>query len=281
MMSDEITFKMQMVTAEMALQWLEKNNGNRSISRTDVSRLKETLRRGEWRLVHQAIAFDGNGNLIDGQHRLTAIAETGIPAMLYVARYATLATAKGMPFDIGRKRTVAQVLQQDPKATQVINVLHDLFFGRGGARISLMIMNASIDRHAELLRQIDDATRKNQKSPAPIRAGALLAMIDHTNHDSLGVSDILQQLWAFGHSEYDNMWSSVRCLNKQWETGTINGGGRSTGSEATEHRAARSYLAFLPSNRHSQAIRCVDPRLIVRPAIERIGQHVLFPESNQ
>jgi hypothetical protein len=279
-MSDEITFKMQMVTAEKAAAWLQRNNGNRKISRTDVLRLKEVLQKGEWRLVHQAIAFDSSGNLIDGQHRLTAIAESGIPAPLYVAQYATLATARGMPFDIGRKRTIAQVLQQDAKATQIINTLHNMLHGNG-SQISLTVMNATIERHAATLDKLIDVTRKAAKSPATVRAGAFLAILDTEQHGLLTVDDILKQVWAFVHSEYDLMWSSVRCLNRQWENGTINGATNARGQESSDQRTARSYIAFTPANIAAQVIRCVEPRTVIREAVARIGKDNIFTEINQ
>jgi hypothetical protein len=42
------------------------------------------MKAGRWRLTHQGIAFDTTGLLIDGQHRLWAIAEAKIPVRLRV-----------------------------------------------------------------------------------------------------------------------------------------------------------------------------------------------------
>lgn len=65
------------VTVEQALQWLEGNTHNRPVNEAHVKRLARDIQAGRWRLTHQGIAFDTDGLLIDGQHRLWAIIEAG------------------------------------------------------------------------------------------------------------------------------------------------------------------------------------------------------------
>lgn len=72
------------VTPEMALKWLEGNTHNRPISQAHVDRLAGDIIAGRWRLTHQGIAFDTEGLLADGQHRLWAVVEAGIPVMMRV-----------------------------------------------------------------------------------------------------------------------------------------------------------------------------------------------------
>lgn len=63
------------ITPELALKWLEGNTHNRPVNQAHVDRLVRDILAGRWRLTHQGIAFDTEGLLIDGQHRLWAIAE--------------------------------------------------------------------------------------------------------------------------------------------------------------------------------------------------------------
>lgn len=72
------------VTKDMAVKWLEKNGQNRGIRRSKVEEYKRALVGGYFGCSPQGIAFDTDGILIDGQHRLTAIAETGIGAWMWV-----------------------------------------------------------------------------------------------------------------------------------------------------------------------------------------------------
>ena len=58
----------------MAAQWLSTNsNNNRRISQTTVRRYAADMIRGKWLITGEAIKFDTEGRLIDGQHRLAAI----------------------------------------------------------------------------------------------------------------------------------------------------------------------------------------------------------------
>jgi len=71
-------FKVMQMTPEKAKQILvAKNRNNRSIRPSNLKRLTSAIENGEWKITNQGIAFDEEGNLIDGQHRLAAILQTG------------------------------------------------------------------------------------------------------------------------------------------------------------------------------------------------------------
>ncbi|MCL3993772.1 hypothetical protein [Streptomyces lavenduligriseus] len=91
------------VTPELAREWLERNINNRPLSRQTVTHLARAIERGEWRLTHQGIAFDENGRLVDGQHRLEAVVKAGLPVEVLVAHGVPRAAFTVM--DTGRKRT--------------------------------------------------------------------------------------------------------------------------------------------------------------------------------
>lgn len=68
--------------AEAFLAHNAKNN--RKISQSYVETLACIIRNGKWMLTHQGIAFNERGELIDGQHRLSAIVQAGIAVPLMV-----------------------------------------------------------------------------------------------------------------------------------------------------------------------------------------------------
>jgi hypothetical protein len=69
----------QSLTPKRAAELLEANTTNRPLSRPVVRAFAEAMRRGDWLITHQGIAFDVNGVLVDGQHRLAAIIEADLP----------------------------------------------------------------------------------------------------------------------------------------------------------------------------------------------------------
>src|SRR5262245_56702506 len=65
------------VTPDVAKLWLEKENKNRGIKLFVLERLKRSLQNGRWEINGETIIFDPYGRLIEGQHRLQAVVETG------------------------------------------------------------------------------------------------------------------------------------------------------------------------------------------------------------
>jgi hypothetical protein len=72
------------VTPQLAAEWLEQNENNRPITWNYVAQLARDIKAGRFPCTHQGIAFDTNGKLIDGQHRLWAILEADTPVRIRV-----------------------------------------------------------------------------------------------------------------------------------------------------------------------------------------------------
>jgi len=66
------------ITPELALNWITKNTNNRPMDRVNLARIKKEITNGNFIFNGDTIRFDTNGNLLDGQHRLMAVIQTGI-----------------------------------------------------------------------------------------------------------------------------------------------------------------------------------------------------------
>jgi hypothetical protein len=66
------------VSPKMAEEWLGRNTFNRNIRRGKVLRLASDMLNGDWEYTGESIKFDTAGKLMDGQHRLLAIMESGV-----------------------------------------------------------------------------------------------------------------------------------------------------------------------------------------------------------
>ncbi len=73
------------VGPDLAAEWLEGNVRNRRIDQKHVDCLAQEMAAGRWTVTHQGIAFDANGTLIDGQHRLWAILQSGCTIRIAVS----------------------------------------------------------------------------------------------------------------------------------------------------------------------------------------------------
>lgn len=74
-----------LVSPQIAASWLQFNRPeNRRMSQRQVTMLAATMLAGEYLLTHQPIAFDAFGRLIDGQHRLAAVVQSGVSVQMWV-----------------------------------------------------------------------------------------------------------------------------------------------------------------------------------------------------
>jgi hypothetical protein len=91
-----VTVEWMEVGPNLAKAWLGKNPSNRRLRVSTVSAFAADMRSGNWLETHQGIAIDEDGNLVDGQHRLQAIVESGCTVRLLVTR--------GLPVAVKGKR---------------------------------------------------------------------------------------------------------------------------------------------------------------------------------
>ena len=94
------------VTPSLAGDWLNRSDGNRSINWEYVAQLARDVKIGRFQCTHQGIAFDIEGRLIDGQHRLWAIVDADVPARLRV--FYNEAPENIVNIDANRPRQAAQ-----------------------------------------------------------------------------------------------------------------------------------------------------------------------------
>lgn len=91
-------------------EWIltKANSHNRRVSDAWVSELARRMAAELWRLTHQGIAFDVNGTLIDGQHRLWGVFESGctVPMRIFLNEPCEAMEA----IDTGRARTADEVI---------------------------------------------------------------------------------------------------------------------------------------------------------------------------
>src|SRR5205814_8239827 len=71
---------------ELAQEWLDRGGSNRKITRRRVEAMTAAIQRGEWQLTGEAIKLDDEGRVRDGQNRLHAIVQAGMPVRSVVAR---------------------------------------------------------------------------------------------------------------------------------------------------------------------------------------------------
>jgi hypothetical protein len=104
-----ITVDVEVVTPELAAEWLTTNDRNRKLNRNRVDKYVDFIKRNQWSDAVADIAFDSSGLLQNGQHTLTACVKAEQSIVCTIKR--------GMPVDgqmitdTGRTRALSDQLQ--------------------------------------------------------------------------------------------------------------------------------------------------------------------------
>lgn len=105
----EPTTALETITPEQAAKLLEHNKENRRLRIAVVRQYARDLAQGRWTINNDAICLTPSGRLINGQHRLEAIIESGVPMTTFVTRNVPDEAQHNM--DGGAKRAAADALQ--------------------------------------------------------------------------------------------------------------------------------------------------------------------------
>ena len=99
------------IDKDMAKLMLERNYMNRAIQRKKVEEYKSDMNKMDWHLNGETIKFDQNGNLIDGQKRLTAFIESNLETIQLMFVTGLDRDVVFTKIDIGQPRTAANAFE--------------------------------------------------------------------------------------------------------------------------------------------------------------------------
>lgn len=140
------------LTPAAARELLDGNTRNRSLRRDYVRQLAGAMERGEWMVNGEPVQVATDGTLLNGQHRLSAVVESGVTVPMLLVRGLPVATQKTM--DVGTRRTLSDVLalHKEIDTTNLGAVLGLLYRYRSGARLDYSSRTApTITEALELL----------------------------------------------------------------------------------------------------------------------------------
>ena len=98
----------EIITPGVAEEILNGNRRNRAISSKRVAILSAQIRSGGWVLNGETIKISNTGALLDGQHRLAAVIDAGVPIRTLVTR--NLPESAMNTLGTGRARSAADIL---------------------------------------------------------------------------------------------------------------------------------------------------------------------------
>jgi hypothetical protein len=247
------------VTPQIAAQMLAKNVGNRAMRNHVVKQYAQQMREGHWRETHEPIAVDASQNIVDGQHRLAAIVESGASIWFWLATYDQECSAVDLPIDMGMRRRMSDVLRVDRRITEVASVIHRLVASSGEKTVTVDSVRRVLRIIGPQIELVVSQTKKTaaQRTSASVRAAVVLRCVAQPDF----AATVADQYQAFVWMDFARCWPSVLSLLKQFdsETKRTSGGG----SWLERDRMARTWKAFDWTARQSNVIRVGDTLPII------------------
>lgn len=197
------------VTPDMAKEWLKRNANNRPLKMNRIDAYVRDMKAGKWLLTHQGIAFDDAGNILDGQHRLTAVALSGVPCMMTVCtnmpREYMIAVDNGTPRSASDAFTISGLYadgNNDFRQKGCIGILNSIV-ELGYKRIKLTNSERIklIEKFGDYVLAVWRASKTGSALSAPIRAACLAAILNGEN-----VEDVQNFIRVFSAGEADGCY---------------------------------------------------------------------------
>jgi hypothetical protein len=188
--------RVQKVTPARAAEMLTANTSNRPLSMSTVRSFAAAMRRGDWLVTHQGIAFDTNGMLVDGQHRLAAIVEADLPVEITV--FTDVEPDTFDVLDTGKRRNAADVLAiEGEKSTATLAAMvrtvwqyenrRDASWSGGAASVTNHQIVQTLQQHPAIRDFVGMGERiATETGMIKSAAGAAAYLVEHTNKGKTG-----------------------------------------------------------------------------------------------
>lgn len=174
-----------------AERWLDKNESNRNTRARVVSAYARDMENGRWQATGETIKFDIHGNLLDGQHRLSAIIASGKPQRLLIVS-GLEPSVRGV-IDTGAPRTGGDALRMhgiggsNPMALAAAARLLVLWESgrlptmtsgmRADDRATHSEILDAVEARPDLIDAVHDATRDYPRTGIPPGPGAMARLV--------------------------------------------------------------------------------------------------------
>lgn len=123
-----ISTSFERITPAQAQKYLEHNTINRNLRMRHVEKLASDIAEGRWLMNGASIVFNGDGTLIDGQHRLSAIVKSGVSVDVLVVRGVSKSAMATVDANISRSAADVAKLRGYTNSNNLIAAAR-LFYG--------------------------------------------------------------------------------------------------------------------------------------------------------
>ena len=236
-----------MVTPDLAKVFLASNTSNRRVRKGTVDFYAKAMSRGEWKLSPQGVTIYTKSNrILDGQHRLLAVVQSGVTVPLFVVYTSDEEVFKIL--DQGARRNTGDLFDLDTRVADTINFCSRLMLNSFGSLSSAQlepVVHSPIGTLSEELIEFCGTNRKGFSS-SPVKAAVVTSVFFGANKEY--AFNLYKNLIFM---DFDSLPPVGKAFIRQLSTGSIDFS-KSNGSKNTY---ARSLKLFDEGNKDLNVIR--------------------------
>ena len=113
----------ELTPAHAAVLYKDHQGHNRDFSLAKANYYAEAMKRGDWKLIHQGLAFYRDGKIADGQHRTAAVAISGTTQKFVM--FPSFGDGDVDAIDVGKPRSAADAVQllgfEEPRLKAIVS----------------------------------------------------------------------------------------------------------------------------------------------------------------
>ncbi len=249
------------VTRDMAKRWLDANQANRKLRPSKVGAYRSDMDTGRWRGNDSVIKVNRKGELINGQHRLTAFLASGLDFIWLLVQVADGA-ATDFRGDNGITRTIHDTTGDPTLLSAAAHALLRTYAARTYTRDEIIDASEAI---RPVFQKISTTTLRGWTLGGVV--GGVILSAHRFPSDADEIIDQYNGIATCRHMF--KSWPSVHAFHKQLLL-TSSG---PKGVDRTMNLTLRSCIAFNPSNRSITRIAIKDTSVglaAIRPLIHEV-----------
>lgn len=204
-----------------AKRMLALSGGNRVLRPKSVDAYAQEMLIGNWPLTHQGIAFDINGRLIDGHHRLSAVVKSGVTVTMNVTY--NVSPDAALCIDTGRARNMADQLRIPDREAALLNLALRISTKSTVSRVKTRAVQQLLNtRMAAMSTQLllRNGSARRVYSSAVMRLAAVVRVIEGED-----ISWVLDTYDSFIKHDSNNLNAIQRSLQAQIARGSVRADG--------------------------------------------------------
>jgi hydrogenase maturation factor len=230
------------ITPEVATRLLETNTVNRVLRQWKIDQYARDMKAGKWKLTHQGMALSTEGNILDGQHRLWAVVESGVTIECMVTTGFEREIAAYI--DSGLGRTMADHLRIGfgvHAGNMAIAVARRIVRGRGQTRPTTHEVHEAYTQHEKAITLALKSWPRAVRGVTTVPIATAMARASYHTDESM----ILRFGEALCEGRYSDDGDDPIRILRNWLTDRAPSASSEKASDLIYAKAERALFAFL------------------------------------